>query len=112
MSPEEVVESFYNWYIEYPGSPLANRGYAESLYLSEKMVVRLDELIASFEGGGYDPILCAQDLPNEIFVREATVSENTAEVPIESSFQGHSIVVNLVLRNGEWKIDGTSCMKP
>lgn len=108
MSPEEVVESFYNWYLAYPGNPNQS-AYRTSPFLTESLMDRTAEIVAGFQMGGFDPFLCAQDIPDKIYVDRAVVSEASAEVKITSSFQGHEFKVQLIQEEGEWKIDWVRC---
>jgi hypothetical protein len=66
--PETVVQTFFDWYLAYAetGNPLVDGAYRDSPYLTANLVSQVDEIIASFEGGGYDPFLCAQDIPGAI----------------------------------------------
>jgi hypothetical protein len=59
--------------------------------------------------GGYDPFLCAQDIPDKIYVNAADISGQTAEIRVTSSFGGHEFKVLLVQEDGEWKIDEVRC---
>jgi hypothetical protein len=59
MTPEEIVMSFYDGYIAYPGNPLVDEAYRSSEYLTEEFVQKVDGIIASFDHGGYDPFLCS-----------------------------------------------------
>jgi hypothetical protein len=81
-TPEMVVESFYNWYAGYPGNPLADGVYRSSEYLTTEFVRKVDEIIASFDKGGYDPFLCAQDIPGEFAIEKAVVSGDQASVVV------------------------------
>jgi hypothetical protein len=108
LSPEEVVEGFYNWYLEYPGNP--NQGaYRESPFLTVSLMDKTAETVAGFQMGGYDPFLCAQDSPDKIFVDRAEISGGTATIRVTSSFQGHEFRVQLVQEDGEWKMDQVQC---
>ena len=108
LTPEEVVEGFYNWYIEYPGNP--NLGaYQESPFLTAALVTKIDETINNFQAGGADPFLCAQDRPDKIFVDTAEISDQTAEIRVTSSFEGHEFQVHLIQEDGEWKMDSVRC---
>jgi hypothetical protein len=40
----------------------------------------VDEIIASFDKGGYDPFLCAQDIPGGFTIEKAVVSGDQASV--------------------------------
>jgi hypothetical protein len=109
--PEDVVTSFYEWYlgaIDLPAgqNPLAEGGYRSSEFLSADFVAEVDALLDSFEHGGYDPFLLAQDVPSEVEVGEAVVSGEIAQVVVETSFEGHALLVTLKRTEGAWKIDG------
>ncbi len=65
--------------------------------------------IASFDRGGYDPFLCAQDIPDSVTVDEATISGDTASVAVHTSFAGHAFQVDLKLVDGQWKISDIIC---
>jgi hypothetical protein len=113
-APEEVVMRFYDWYLSRAGagemkqSPLADRAYRASELLSREFVAEVDGLLDSFERGGYDPFLLAQDVPTNLEVGEAVILGEKALVPMETSFEGHGLSVTLKLVDGEWKIDGVS----
>jgi len=112
MTPEQVVESFYGWHIGYiqnVGNPLADGAYRSSEYLSEEFVRKADGIIASFDEGGYDPFLCAQDVPGEFTVEEAVVSGDGASLAVHTSFEGHTFTVELRQVDGRWKISDVIC---
>ncbi|NPV07348.1 MAG: DUF3828 domain-containing protein [Anaerolineae bacterium] len=102
-TPSETVEAFYSWYIGLPMDQI-NTAYKDSDYLTEGFVQKVEQIRASFDRGGYDPILLAQDIPNEVKAVEETVSGDTALVRVETSFAGHSFLVELTQVGGEWRI--------
>jgi hypothetical protein len=111
MLPEEVVTGFHEWYLgaidfEAGRNPLVDRAYRSSEFLSEDFVAEVDALLDSFERGGYDPFLLAQDVPTDVEVGETVVSGETAYVQVETSFEGHALLVTLKRIDGAWKIDG------
>ena len=110
-TPAEVVENFYGWYLEYSekANPLADKVYRSSEYLSEGFVEEVDALIASFDRGGYDPFLCAQDVPTSVTVGEAEVAGGEAIVPVETAFVGHGFSVVLQDVEGRWLITAVIC---
>ena len=113
--PEDVVADFYAWYLGSTDlaagrNPLAERAYQSSELLTEGFVVRVDELLDSFERGGYDPFLLAQDVPTSVDVGEAVVSGESAQVRVETSFEGHGLLVTLKRIDGGWKIDDVDRM--
>jgi hypothetical protein len=118
--PEGVVEQFYREYLDYIGdrssgefrNPLVDRAYRDSELLTPAFVASVDELLASFDRGGYDPFLCAQDIPESVSVSEVTVSGDEASVMVETSFPGHGFEVELAMVEGEWLISGVVCTPP
>jgi hypothetical protein len=109
VGPEEVVAGFYDEYLgaidlKAGRNPLVDRSYRSSDFLSEDFVAEVDELLDAFERGGYDPFLLAQDVPESVEVGEAVVSGETAQVLVETSFEGHAFLVTLKCIDGVWKI--------
>jgi hypothetical protein len=116
LKPERVVENFYDWYLDYPGNAIVDGAYRSSEYLAEVYVQKADDIIASFDKGGYDPFLCAQDVPGDLTVDQATVSGNTTTVtvheiwnPITQYENSTSFTVTLVKTEGQWKITDIVC---
>ena len=116
LSPQEVVTKFYRWYIGYPGNPLVDKEYRASPHLAESFVQEVDETLASFDQGGGDPFLLAQDIPEQFTVDEATVSGDRASVAINLFWGGNPTPsprqVDLELIYGEWKITRVSILEP
>ena len=115
LSPQEVVTKFYRWYIGYPGNPLVDRSYRDSPYLAESFVQDVDEVLASFDKAGADPILLAQDIPERFTVEETETSRDEATVTLYMYFGGNDTPakreVELKLIDGEWKITDVA-MRP
>jgi hypothetical protein len=108
--PEQVVSDFYEWYLDSVDpaagqNPLVDRVYRSSDLLSEEFVAEVDAVLDSFERGGYDPFLLAQDIPASFEVGEAALSDETAYVRVETSFEGHAFLVGLKQVDGVWKIN-------
>jgi hypothetical protein len=117
-TPEEAVQGFYDWYLaasaydESAGtrlSPLTDGRYRSSEYLTEGFVQQVDEIIASFDKGGYDPFLCAQDVPESFTVGEAVVFGDTATLAVHTSFEGHGFTVALQRVDGLWRVSDVLC---
>ena len=107
-TPEQVVQEFYDWYVSYQGNPLAEKAYQSDTRLSREFIGRLDDFTQS--GTWHvDPVLCAQDVPNEVTALPATVSRNGATVEVNTSFTGHKFTVELVKADGRWLIDKVTC---
>jgi hypothetical protein len=82
-----TAKAFYTWYLGYidgQGSaerrnPLVDGAYQTSPFLSEAYIAQISETLASFDKGGFDPILMAQDDPQG-FTVEPGLAENEAIV--------------------------------
>lgn len=108
-TPQEAVEQFYAWYLDYAASanPLVNRAYRDSPYLHSDLVQALDELLE--EGLFYDPILCAQDIPEEVFITGLIQDEANASALLNTSFAEHELVVVLTATDERWLITEIAC---
>ena len=118
-APEQVVESFYEWYLGYSGNPLVDGAYRSSEYLTGEFTQEVGEIVASFEKGGYDPFLCAQDVPESVSVGAADVAGDEASVILREVWNPgteyewtHDVEVALRMVDGAWKIAGVSCGAP
>jgi hypothetical protein len=110
--PEQVVETYYDWYLDYArgtGNPLVDGAYRDSAYLTAGLVQKVDSLLDSFAGGGYDPFLCAQDIPESLTAEPVAGTATEASVLVRTSFEGHEFTVELVLVDGRWLIDDVFC---
>ena len=113
-APEEVVNSFYEAYLESidlsseGGNPLVSRAYRDNPYLHPEFVEAVDALLVSFENadqpGGYDPFLLAQDVPESVTVAEVATFDDIAHVRVTTSFEGHEHLVTLTRLNGKWRV--------
>jgi hypothetical protein len=118
-SPEQVVESFYAWYLDDAGSALSGGAYRSSEYLTGELVQKVDEIVASFDKGGYDPFLCAQDVPARFTVDEPVMSDGEATVVVHEIWNPgteyesiHDVEVVLRMAGGAWKIADIVCVAP
>jgi hypothetical protein len=77
MPPEQVVEHFYNWYLDYArtaANPVSDGAYKSSEYLAEAFIKEVDRTRASLIEAAYDPFLGAQVAPEAFAIQETTVS--------------------------------------
>ena len=117
LTPSEVVETFYDWYLDTigdPGSdefgnPLVDRAYRSSKYLTARLVHTIDLAVESGQPLFYDPFLCAQDIPRGLGVGDATLMGDTAIVEVYTSFARHKFRVELTAAEGSWQIDNVRC---
>ena len=107
-APEQVVQEFYDWYVSYQGNPLVDKAYQTNELLSPAYLAHLDDFT---QGGEWrvDPVLCAQDVPNEVTALPAVVAGNGATVEVNTSFTGHMFTVELANIDGNWLIDKVTC---
>ena len=92
-------------------TPLTDRIYRDSAWLTAGFVQRVDELLDSFaDTSGYDPFLCAQDVPQEVTVGQAGIDGEQASLDVTTSFIDHRFSVELRSRDSSWLIDNIRCL--
>jgi len=116
VAPESVVKDFYQWYLGYSGNVMVDGAYRSSAHLTQEFIQKVDEIIASFDRGGYDPFLCAQDRPGGQSFDQALVSGDTARVVVHNIWNPDTeyeistdVTVDLQKVDGEWKISDIIC---
>lgn len=111
LTAEQTVRSFYAMYLDTCSrqNPLSTGSYRDMPFLSEGLVSKIDGIINGFERGGYDPFLCAQDIPTDFSITSMTVGEGEANAVVTTSFEGHSFEVRLIEAAGGWLIDDVVC---
>jgi hypothetical protein len=114
-TPEQVVADFYRWYLG-QGNLLSSRAYRSNEHLSEAFIRRVDETIASFHRGAYDPFLCAQDIPRDMRLDPALVEEGQARVGVHGLWNvgtqyetANDVVIHLQRTRGRWQIVDIAC---
>jgi hypothetical protein len=116
-TPSQVVEMFYDWYLNYIGdpstndfqNPLINGAYRDSRYLTKDFINQIDRQLDSGNFFQADPFLCAQDIPEDISVLSAYHTDDHARVLVESNFHRHYFTVDLNKKWGQWKISNITC---
>lgn len=117
-TPEGAVKSFYAWYLDYHRwngegehpNALVDQAYHDSDLLTAEFVARVDAMLAGMGDGGYDPFLCAQDLPDAVrVVDEPQISGDSARLTVETSFEGHAFDVVLTRIGESWQISDVVC---
>jgi uncharacterized protein YozE (UPF0346 family) len=118
VSPAEVSEAFYGWYLEYIGdpgsgsfrSPLADQAYQDSAYLTESFIQHVDQLLAGSPGkSGFDPFLCAQAIPQMMVADQTFQHGGVASVVMRSNFPNHVLTVDLQQSESGWMIHNITC---
>ena len=74
---------------------------------------RIDEILAGFDQGGFDPVLCAQDKPVSFSVGLPDVVADTARVIVTMDYYGtlKNVAVILKLVDKVWQIDNIACQE-
>lgn len=110
-TPEQAAKQFFADWIGYEGNPLSDRHYAASGLASQEFVDKVDAIVAGFDKGGFDPILCAQDFPEEIKFTNLALEGDKASVAIEKIYSGNSRMaeVHLVRQASKWLVDDIIC---
>ncbi len=116
QDPAGVVKQFYLIFLSYnawDGEGERANFFVDGTYsviplVSEAFAAELDELKQSGELG-YDPLICAQDVPESVEVVEVEIEEGAAVVTVESSFEGHGFAVELEQVEDVWIITGITC---
>lgn len=116
---QTALSDFYDWYLAYPGNPLVRRAYRanENLrpYLTDRFVARVDAAldVMGEQGIGYDPFVCAQDLPTALEYDLLVSGESASTVLVQryygSTAAPSNMVIDLIRADGRWQIDDISC---
>ena len=109
LGPEELVETFLRWYVEYPGHAIHDGAVGRTGYLTDDYPDRLEEIVAGYDLGSADPILCAQDYPTNIRAQPAVITGDDAVLHVTSDFPNHRLEVHLTSVEGQWRIRQVYC---
>jgi hypothetical protein len=116
--PELVAEEFYIWYLEAFGdhasntfgSPLSNKAYHDSPYLTPSFIEHVDEIVAGFENrSSYDPFLCAQNIPQNVTADGVLLRGEQASVLMRTDFPGHFVTLDMQSTGIGWQIANITC---
>lgn len=107
LTPEQVTENFYRWYIDCQERKQEECTWEKSEYVSEQLIKATESV------RGYDPILCAQDVPKKFTIGNAEIVGDYAVVPVtEEFYEPQTLKVELGLINNQWKITNVICYLP
>jgi alpha-tubulin suppressor-like RCC1 family protein len=102
--PQAVVQAFYDWYLSRSGAFAKLPSRAELT----------PGFIRSLHGfnGPYDPIVCAQDVPDWAKAGPPAISGSSATVHVVESFSPSAagVPVKLALGPAGWQISGIQCV--
>lgn len=114
ITVQEAVENFYTKYFDCLNRHFQNSGGKsprencpwDDPALNDELVEKLNLTRAS------DPILCAQNLANNIKVDKAQVNGDTATTTVHTYFSAsgdNQILIGLIRKAGQWKINEITC---
>lgn len=115
MTPLKLTASFYRWHVSFPGNPLLHTRDKWGEYFTPDFIQRVEEILAPREGpgGGFDPFLCAQDVPADFAFAEEARSDNEATIRVRKEWGPGSpaseLTVHLVRLEGRWWIERINC---
>jgi hypothetical protein len=113
QGPEEAMQVFYTQWLTHEGNPLADKVYQDNQYVSREFSNKVDMIIASFDKGGYDPILCAQDIPRGMEIVNTSVKDDSAVLTVKEKFSGGDRMIEVVMDrvDDQWKIQDVVCQE-
>jgi hypothetical protein len=116
LSSEETTLAFYSEWMNYEGNPMVDKIYQNNTLVTPIFSQKVDDIISSFDQyGAYDPILCGQDFPEKIEVKDSIVEwvkdYEVSSVLIEQfySTSNKTVEVSLVKDSGFWQINDIIC---
>lgn len=110
--PEQVAREFYEGWVNFEGNPMVERFYEDHELLSADLETKIRQILDSFGiGGGFDPVLCAQDKPQAMQFELLSADKTSATVEVREDFGGNekAVVVSLIKENGKWLINEIDC---
>jgi hypothetical protein len=74
------------------------------------MIQKVDDVLDAGDTGGYDPFLCAQDIPETYTIPDlVVVSGDSAEINVQTDLEGHEFTVFLQRFMDRWMITDIQC---
>jgi hypothetical protein len=112
--PAAVALAFYAWYLSaaQTSAPLVDGSLDGRAELRDDFRLLLRLVVAGFRQGGYDPLLCAQDVPLWVDIVEVRELGVRAIVRVRTSFVSHGFDVVLDRHDERWRIDEVRCAPP
>ena len=113
-NPGLTVLNFYEQWVKHENNPLEDRIYQDHPAIAKEFENRLDQILDEFERGAYDPILCAQEKPQSIEIKDIKkITENQAQIILTADYFGDKkdLTIDLKKENGNWQIIDIVCPK-
>lgn len=107
MLPEELVESYYRWYLSAPGRPGARKALKKRRLLSPAFISRLQAQLQTREAQ-VDLLFCSEQLPRSVSVQEVLIEGDRAEVLVRTD-QDQLLRILLQSHKSDWRIVDVTC---
>jgi|GEM_PF-5774547 len=107
LDPIQTVDAFYRWYLNNDGNALDTDSFSESQLISNRLKEIVSPQLKTESSFQTDPFTLTEILPESFVIDDSKVEEQLATVEISffteqlESFRE----VNLILTDGQWKID-------
>lgn len=115
LSPTDIANNFYSWYISYPGSPVTSGAYMTSSYLADTYKTRISNLMSRSTDPKYDPIFCPANRFSDFVASKAYYdnSQTNATVYILKYNGDGPSIYKITLENVEnrWLISDINCVQ-
>lgn len=112
LSPNQTVESFYQWYANQPERPLLTGSYVKSGFLTSGFANKMAKKASDFKDTGFDSFLCAVNtVPSFSAIQQPKVFAGQAQVIVNQvdGLKTNQVKVSLVLEKRKWKISDIKC---
>lgn len=106
---KDVVEKFYHMWTDSSIHPLVEFSYRGSPYLTREMQRRLDRQARSFETTGFDPVVCALQVPEDYDVSFTDGDSEHPTLAVDLPGDIRVTVTAAKQEDGTWLIDSVTC---
>ncbi|MAZ40741.1 hypothetical protein CL654_01315 [bacterium] len=113
ISPEQVVQEFYDWYLT-EGNALPNENFATSSSLTARFINSVQAQIATEEEFDRDPFVCSAELPLEVSTNSTNINDRRANVVVDSVLSEVEMIsfiaeLDLTEDASAWQINNVVC---
>jgi hypothetical protein len=114
-TPSGTVNAFYDWYLHQlrvKGAGMTGLPgmLTKSQLVSPGLVQKVTQVLDGFgDVAGYDPLLCAQDVPPALWAEAEILDGDRATVLVSSDYPSYYVVVDLEKDDGSWLVNEISC---
>jgi len=113
ITPEEVTQAFYDWYLEENNSLPSNK-YEESDLLTSRFKNDIAQKILKEDSEERDPFVCSSELPLSVKTTSTDINDRRANVVVDSNLSDVEMIsfiseLNLTEDNSAWQINNVVC---